>query len=553
MTAREKDIEAILVLAKACGLEEDGLSEKLNNSEGTYIDLSVEKIVNGSMVPVTPVIRQSAAGRLYLEGYEVQLRQAPESYEYFINLGIDTRELHARLARIDWQQHPGHRLTRKEAAKDPLYGEMYKALADMSRFSSDYGRRNEEYQYLIRNTVYQWCRQFFAGTPVEKCLLDEGEYNRIMFYHPYRFPPGVQAIDAINYINELVRSGRGDILATREGAYKHMCMNLNNLDNLKAEMKQLGFSENSVKAMEENMQKNLPEFTLHEKVNGNKGQVDVNIPFRQSSQSEYYYLNKYTVALNTGKPLEEGHKYMVISPNPTEPGKNLFRSFQQVGEAITYFKEQKGKSELVSGKDAAHTTTLASMENGKVNFVAKDFQRTFRASAITQTIYVEHGKGFTMQQAANLIQGRSVYRDDLLSAEKGPYQAWVKLNMDKPKDRFQNFAITNYHDPAYGFHLEQVLDKYNIRELNDPAKRGALITALHNGDRPLITTVQNGQEVKLHLEAVPRYQQVSLYREDGKPEKREQFLKEPIQGIQLNRDQNKGKEKGKDQSEGLEQ
>jgi hypothetical protein len=329
-------------------------------------------------------------------------------------------------------------------------------------------------------------------------------------------------------------------------------MNLNNLDNLKTEMKALGFSESTIKAMEENMQKNLPEFTLQERINGNKGQVDVTIPFRQSAQSEYYYLNKYTVALNTGKPLPEGEKYMVITPDQQNPAKNLVRSFQQAGEAIAYFREQKGNSELAAGKDAAHKTTLASKENGRDNFVAPDFQRTYRSSAITQTIYVERGVGFTVQQAANLIQGRAVHRADLLSPEKGPYQAWVKLNMDKPKDRFQNFAITNYHDPAYGFHLQEVLDKYNIKELNDPAKKEALITALHNGDRPLVTVVKDGQETKLHLETAPRYLQVSLYREDGRPEKREQFLKEPIQGMEVNKDQGRGKSKGKDNEQGME-
>ncbi len=43
----------------------------------------------------------------------------------------------------------------------------------------------------------------------------------------------------------------------------------------------------------------------------------------------------------------------------------------------------------------------------------------------------------------------------------------------------------------------------------------------------MITAIKDGQETKLYVEAVPRYSQINLYREDGKPEKREQFLKEP--------------------------
>jgi hypothetical protein len=80
--------------------------------------------------------------------------------------------------------------------------------------------------------------------------------------------------------------------------------------------------------------------------------------------------------------------------------------------------------------------------------------------------------------------------------------------------------------------------------LNDPAKKEALETSLKNGNRPMITTVKVGQKIKMFIEAVPRYSQVNFYQENGKPEKREQFLKEPKieQSLNLGKGQNKGKE-----------
>jgi hypothetical protein len=137
----------------------------------------------------------------------------------------------------------------------------------------------------------------------------------------------------------------------------------------------------------------------------------------------------------------------------------------------------------------------------------------------------------------------------LLNLGGMPYKAWIKLDMDTPKDRNQNFLTNQYHDPSYGFNLEKVLDKFNIKELADPAKREAIETDLKRGNRPLITTVKDGQEVKMFIEAVPRYSQINLYREDGKPEKREQFLKEQNQeqGLQIG----KGKGKEKELEEGL--
>jgi hypothetical protein len=323
-------------------------------------------------------------------------------------------------------------------------------------------------------------------------------------------------------------------------------MNRNNAENIREEMKNLRFSQKAIDEAQQKMEKGLPDFTVNDKVNGNKGQVDITAHFRQSGQSDNYYLNKFVVALNTGKALEEGQKYMVISPNEQAPGKNMVKSFENVTEAIDFFKSQKGNSELAAGKDAAHKVELAKMENGKVNYVAKDFQRTFRTPAQTQTFFVDRGRGFTAEQAANLIQGRSVYRDDLLNLAAQPYAAWVKLDFDSPKDRYQNYTTNQYHVPSYGFTTHEALDKYRIKEMDDPKKREAIMHAMENGNRPLVTTVKDSQEVKLHIEAAPRFRQINFFREDGKPEKREQFLKEPKldQTLQLNRGKEKEQEQG---------
>jgi len=224
-----------------------------------------------------------------------------------------------------------------------------------------------------------------------------------------------------------------------------------------------------------------------------------------------------------------------------------------VSEAIAFFKEQKGTSELATGKDEKSRTKLATMEDGKVNYIAKDFQRTFKTPSVTQTFYVDKGKGFTADQAANLIQGRAVYRDDMANVAGITYKAWVKLDMDTAKDRHQNFYTNQYHDPSYGFNLANTLDKFNIKELNDPAKKEALETSLKNGNRPMITTIKDGQEVKMFVEAVPRYSQINLYQENGKPEKREQFLKEPKidQALNLGKGQNKNKEMAESQGMGV--
>jgi len=302
-------------------------------------------------------------------------------------------------------------------------------------------------------------------------------------------------------------------------------MNLNNLEDLKDEMKTLGFKDKLITQMEENMKKDMPDFKLHDTINATKGRVDLTLHFKQSGQSEFYYLNKFEAAQNKGKALEEGQKYFVILP--PKDGKPHFQPLEHTAEAIELFKSQKGDSALSVGKKFDDSLKLASMENGKVNYVAKDFQSTYYSQNLPQTFWVDHGKGFTAEQAVNLVQGRAVYRDDLLSREGVPYKAWMQLDTDKARDRHNNLSFKQFNDPSYGFDLTKVLESFKIKETEDPAKMEKLDASLRNGNRPVVTVEKDGQPIKLHIEAAVRYGKLNFFDESGKPEKREAFLKEP--------------------------
>lgn len=326
-------------------------------------------------------------------------------------------------------------------------------------------------------------------------------------------------------------------------------MNYNNLQNLQDELSKLGFGKKVADEMQKQMEKGATDFQLHDRVMGNKGQIDLTLYFKQSGQSENYYLNKYDVRLLNGKPLGEGEKFMVVNPEIKKDGKPVIRSFDLAADAISFFKTNNGDAILASGKDWTNKTDLAKMEKDNINFIQKDFQRTYRNPDVSQTFFVERGKGFTSAQAVNLIQGRAVYRDDLLKLGGEPYRAWIKLDMDSQKDRYQNFQTLQYHVPTFGFDLEKTLDKFNIKELNDEKKRDQLIRSVEQGNRPLVTVIKDDKESNLYIEVQPRYSQLNFFREDGKPEKREQFLKEPAldQKIELN----KGKAQTKEQEQGL--
>jgi hypothetical protein len=326
-------------------------------------------------------------------------------------------------------------------------------------------------------------------------------------------------------------------------------MNRNNLDNLRGELKGLGFDEKYIKDMESNMEKNLSDFKLKGQLPADKGQLDVTLHFRQSGQSDYYYFNRYDLALSKAKPLENDQKYLVISPGVKD--KSIFKKFDSPVEAIDFFKAQTGKSELAVGKptdkDLQFKTTLATMKDGKVDYVVKDFQPTYYNTAITNSFYVDKGAGFPVIQAANMLQGRSAYREDLVNRASGEqYKAWSVFLFDKPKDKYGNYQMKQFSE-GYNYDLNKVLSEYKIKLDADPKKQEQLLTDLKNGNRPVVTVEgKDGKEMKLRIEAVPRYGNINFYQvQNSAPEKREDFLK--VQKPE--KDQSKGNSKDKSQAQ----
>ena len=320
-------------------------------------------------------------------------------------------------------------------------------------------------------------------------------------------------------------------------------MNLNNLEDRKADMNALGVSQKNIDLMEQNMKNGVAAFVLREVIPATRGQVEISIPFKQSGQSDFYYFNKFTAAHNKAKPLEQGHKYFVVMPDlPKKDGNTQYKSFEQVSEAIGLFNEVKN-GELKSGRDLATSGRLALMEEGKLNYVSKDFRATLFARPLEQNFWTDKGKGFSIEQAANLIQGRSVHKDDLVNVSTGEiYKAWVRLELEGGKEN-GNFKLSQFHDPQYGFDLAKVLDSYKIKELEDPAKREALEARLRNGDRPLVTVEKDGQQEKVFIETAVRYSKMNFFALDGKMEKRELFQKQQAAQPELAAEQNKGKAK----------
>ncbi|MDB4925522.1 hypothetical protein [Mucilaginibacter sp.] len=329
-------------------------------------------------------------------------------------------------------------------------------------------------------------------------------------------------------------------------------MNLNNLDDLKNEVNNLGFNPKVADELEQHMKAEHKYFTLKDQFPGDKGLVDMTLHFRKSNQSDFYAFNKYEVTAGKVPPTVENQNYMVISENKDNKEKPLVKTFDSPNEAIEFFKKQKGTSELALGESPESKQNLASKENGKINYINKDFRSAYFSPAMKQTFYVKEGNGFTARQAANMVQDRTVYRDNMMTSLGDPYKAWIRLDFDQKKDDYGNHKFKQFHDPSFGFNLEKTLNDYKIKELTDPAKKAEIMQAMRHGDRLAVTAV-NGEnkEIKVMAQAVPRYGKLDFFNESGTRLKREPFEKKITTELSQSKSQGKGREKELEESQSV--
>lgn len=310
-------------------------------------------------------------------------------------------------------------------------------------------------------------------------------------------------------------------------------------------------SENLVGQMEAKMAANEPRFILYDELQSDKGRVELALHFNQSKTSEYYYFNKFDVVKEVQPPLAPGEKYFVTSQRQGEDA--IVKTFEMPSLAVKEFnarleasKDIRGAAQIYAGPTLGESKELATMADGKILDVDKEFYKTLKNPAPGQTIYLEKGNGFTLPQALNLLSGRSVYREDMLNVQKNEYTAWAKLDFDQ-RDRGGNFHVKTFSE-GYGYDLSAVLDRFDFMDLKKPEAREALEASLKNGDMAPATVELNGKKETILAVAVPEFKQINLYSLEGKSIKREEHLKEEkIAEVSVG----KSKENKKEQEQGL--
>lgn len=140
---------------------------------------------------------------------------------------------------------------------------------------------------------------------------------------------------------------------------------------------------------------------------------------------------------------------------------------------------------------------------------------------LTQTFFVGQKYNYTLQERYNMMDGRSVYREQPKMQPKEEnaeikmkptgetYYAWRGLNF-KEADKFGNF------NPKVVFwDHEKELQKYPIKNVEEKYDRSRIMRPLEKGNRVNITLIKDGQETQAQVVANPRMMRLDFYDANG--------------------------------------
>jgi hypothetical protein len=133
----------------------------------------------------------------------------------------------------------------------------------------------------------------------------------------------------------------------------------------------------------------------------------------------------------------------------------------------------------------------------------------------SQTFYLDHGKGVTMKEAYNLLDGRSVNKD-LKNKEGEVKNAWIKLDFNG-KEPNGNFKQEQFYKP-YGFDLHTELFKLPLPQM--PAEKfNQTVESLERGNIQKISLPENiiGVVSPIHIQANPKFKTLDIMDDNGRP------------------------------------
>ncbi len=175
-------------------------------------------------------------------------------------------------------------------------------------------------------------------------------------------------------------------------------------------------------------------------------------------------------------------------------------------EATLYLKKS-----VLSNYYTLKEFDLQLKKDGSANTVKHTFKITDTnfGSAKINAQHISKADRLTLQEAYNLLAGRSVYKKQI-STEGSETHAWIRLNL---KQQVQSpEPVHGLYTIKYGIDLEKLLNNYPIKELKSDRERHSLIHSLQRGNLKKVTLVgAKKTEEHLYISMNPAFGSLNIY------------------------------------------
>jgi hypothetical protein len=121
----------------------------------------------------------------------------------------------------------------------------------------------------------------------------------------------------------------------------------------------------------------------------------------------------------------------------------------------------------------------------------------------------DKGFSYTMKEAFNLLEGRAVYKKDIMSKEGKQYNAWISFDFKHLNEK--NQPATYRRTDNYGFNVSAELKKLNLKENKYQDRHNQLVDSLRKGNLQAVTGIVEGKEKQIFIEANPQFKNFNLY------------------------------------------
>ena len=168
----------------------------------------------------------------------------------------------------------------------------------------------------------------------------------------------------------------------------------------------------------------------------------------------------------------------------------------------------------LDGKDESMLFAFKFAQNGGDYYFLNNVVTTLTKKdmeLLTHDFFLYKQQGYNIGQMKNMLEGRSVFAE--FRKDGRDVQLWRRIDFTAKDERNNNMVRTTYNNNNK-FSLAEELGKLPVQNMSVPEKE-ALIIALKNGERAVVTLKQGPNRERMFVEATPHLGVISVFNTEG--------------------------------------